>query len=341
MIGDVLTSSILFEALRKKYPRAELHYLIQPHTAAVVENNPFIDKIIESNPDQEESLFGLMKLVIEIRKTDYDVVIDVFSKINSALITTLSRAKKRVGYSKWYTSGAYSETFLYKKKPQTNAGLAIENRMLLLKALSPDFEAEIKPKIYLLESEKTAAVVMLKKAGVSKDLPLFMISILGSSQQKTYPLKYMAKILDYLVEHSRAQLLFNYIPRQKREAEDFFRLCSETTRQKIFFDVFGKNLREFLALTSQCDALIGNEGGAVNMAKALNIPTFAVYSPHITKKVWASYKGKNHRAVHLADFYPELFPRKKNYKSAADYQLMKPELLLPELNKFLKKITFS
>jgi len=28
MIGDVLTSSILFEALRKEFPTAELHYMI-------------------------------------------------------------------------------------------------------------------------------------------------------------------------------------------------------------------------------------------------------------------------------------------------------------------------
>ena len=46
MIGDVLTSSILFEVLRAEYPNAELHYLIYPHTLPVVENNPFIDKII-------------------------------------------------------------------------------------------------------------------------------------------------------------------------------------------------------------------------------------------------------------------------------------------------------
>ena len=340
MIGDVLTSSILFEALREKYPQAELHYLVQAHTVAVVENNPFIDKIIVSNHSQEKSLIGFTKIIAEIRRAHYDVVIDVFSKINSALITTLSGAKKRVGYLKWFTSGAYSNTFTYKKKPETQAGLAIENRMLLLKALSPDFEAEKKPKIYLQKPEKKLAETLLREAGVSKDLPLFMISILGSSLKKTYPPKYMAQILDYIVEHSQAQLLFNYIPKQRKEAEELFSFCSAPTQQKIFFDVFGNNLREFLALTSQCDALIGNEGGAVNMAKALDIPTFAIFSPQITKKAWASFEGKDHISIHLADFYPQLFPRKKK-QPASDYQLMNPELFLPQLNEFLKKITFS
>ncbi len=38
MIGDVLTSSILFEALRLKYPNAQLDYLINEHTFPVVQN---------------------------------------------------------------------------------------------------------------------------------------------------------------------------------------------------------------------------------------------------------------------------------------------------------------
>ena len=46
MIGDVLTSSILFEAIKIEHPSAELHYLINSHTVPVVENNPFVDKLV-------------------------------------------------------------------------------------------------------------------------------------------------------------------------------------------------------------------------------------------------------------------------------------------------------
>ena len=46
MIGDVLTSSVMFEALRQKYPDAQLDYLINEHTFPVVQNNPFIDDYV-------------------------------------------------------------------------------------------------------------------------------------------------------------------------------------------------------------------------------------------------------------------------------------------------------
>ena len=57
-----------------------------------------------------------------------------------------------------------------------------------------------------------------------------------------------------------------------------------SAQKQIYFDVFGETLRDFLAITYHCDALIGNEGGAINMAKALNVPTFTIFSPWIKKE---------------------------------------------------------
>jgi heptosyltransferase-2 len=43
MIGDVLTSSLLFEVLKNNYKESELHYLINSHTSEIINNNPLID----------------------------------------------------------------------------------------------------------------------------------------------------------------------------------------------------------------------------------------------------------------------------------------------------------
>lgn len=335
MIGDVLTSSILFEALKDKYPQSDLHYLVQAHTIPVLENNPFIDQLII----QEKSP-SFIKLLKQVKKEKYDVIIDVYAKINSALISTLSGVKKRISYHKWYTSAAYTKTFKSKRKPETSAGLAIENRMLLLKGLSPEFPEIFKPQIYLSEEEKITAKKILAESGVSSEAPLFMISILGSSSEKTYPPEFMVKIIDFIVSETGAQLLFNYIPKQEKEALEIFNLCSTKTQKNIFFNVFGKNLREFLTLTSCCNALIGNEGGAVNMAKALDIPTFAIFSPQISKQAWFSNFEGIHMAVHLKDYKPEIFRKKIKEKGEirALYQHFTPELFLEELKLFLNKV---
>jgi heptosyltransferase II len=341
MIGDVLTSSILFEALKQKYPAAQLHYLIHRHTAPVVENNPFIDELILFDPAKDEKLRAFYTFLRAVRKQNYDIVIDVYSKINTAVITAWSRAKIRSSYHKWYTHKAYTHTFENKKHLETNAGFAVENRMQLLKAISPDFPVEIKPKIYLTSEETGAAKQRLLADGISLEKPLFMCGILGSSEAKTYPLPYMAQVLDFVVEKTGAQLLFNYIPKQVEEAARLYDLCNPETQKQIFFDIFGTSLRDFMSITSHCDALLGNEGGAVNMAKALDVPTFAIFSPQIKKESWSLYEnGTTNVSVHLRDYKPMLFNNSpKNKKEQKElYQEFEPQFFFEKMLAFLQLI---
>lgn len=342
MIGDVLTSTILFEALRKEFPNAQLHYLIQRHTLPVVENSPFIDKLVLFDPLELKGFLGLKKLAEEVRREKYGVVIDVYAKLNSAFITNNSGAKIRISYHKWYTSYAYSKTFRVKAKAETVAGLAVENRMMLLQGLSGSFPKELKPRIFLTSEEIVWAKKTLSEAGIPPGKHLIMIGVMGSSPEKTYPLEYMAAILDFIAQRINVGFLFNYIPHQLEEVKKLLLLCSPQTRKKIYFEVTGKNLREFIALTSQCGAFIGNEGGAANMAKALGIPTFSIFSPQIKKENWALYEdGKKNVSVHLEDYklivLNNLSKHQIREKAAQFYELFEPNLILAKIESFLNR----
>jgi len=342
MIGDVLTTSILFEALRREYPEAELHYLIFPHTRPVVENNPFIDKLILFE-DSDKNPLNFVSFLQKIKKEEYEVVIDVYSKLGTALISWVSGAKFRISFNKWYTRHFYTAVFDRNIIPKTKAGMAIEKRMQLLQPLHKNFPEEIKPKIYLTPAEISSAKQLLSQSGINSEKPLLIISVLGSSKNKTYPSEYLAVLLNKIVKETEAQLLFNYIPSQLDEALNIYQLCNPNTQKHVYLNIFGKSLREFMALTSQCDALIGNEGGAVNMAKALNVPTFAIFSPSVTKENWNIFEDDiTNVSVHLQDFVPEIYQMKskKELKSqtAEMYYQFKPDYISEKLQKFLETI---
>jgi len=342
MIGDVLTTSILFEALKAEHPNAELHYVINSHTFPVVDNNPFIDKFLFVTPEVENSKPQFLVFLKSIKKEKYDAVIDVYSTFSSNLMTMFSGANIKISKQKWYTSYYYTHTFKEAKTPQTNAGLAIENRLQLLQPLCANIPQKLEPKIYLTseEIEKSEQFLIDSKIDLSK--PLFMISVLGSGENKTYPLAHMAKVIDFIYEQTNGQILFNYIPKQIHEAKTVYNFCKAETKKHIFFEVFGKSLREFLAITHHCTSMIGNEGGAINMAKALDIPTFTIFSPWITKEAWNMFEdGKTHVSVHLKDFNPEIIENtrskelKSNWKSL--YELIEPQLFFKALKQFLKE----
>jgi len=344
MIGDVLTSSILFEALRKKYPDAELHYLIYPHTKPVVENNPFIDKIIEYAPEIGKDPIKFLKFLSFIRNESYSVIIDIYSKISSGIIASYSGASIRLGFQKNYTRIFYTQTFTYKEKPETRAGLAIENRMQVLKGLDQEFPKELKPKIYISTEEKETFRKKLLKQGIKIDQPMIMCGVLGSSTMKSYPGNYMASLLDELVKHiPNAQILFNYLPYQYTEAKNIYNQCNPGTQSQIFLNIYESSLKGFILNAANCDLYFGNEGGAANIMKALEIPTFSIHSPIVKKNYWAIYEDDmKHVSIHLEDFQPLLFkscpPKISKQKNAALYQNLNPELIKLKLSEFFKNL---
>jgi len=341
MIGDVLTTSILFEALRLKYPEAQLDYLINAHTLAVVENHPNIDNFILFTKAEENSKRALLKFAKSIKYKKYDVVIDVYSKLSSNIITLFSKAKTKISYYKPYTTFVYDYNIKRRKKTDANFGLAIENRLQLLAPLNIKIR-EAKPKIFLTKKEVVDSKRFLQTHNINFSVPLYMISVLGSDTNKTYPFPFMAKIIDTLVKQTNGQVLFNYIPNQKAQAQSIYNLCKPETQKAIYFNIFGHNLREFLAITKHCSALIGNEGGAINMAKALDVKTFAIFSPWISKVTWSLFEDENNNvSVHLKDYKPELYDAKtvNDIKSNALvlYQEFLPSFFERKLNVFLQQ----
>ncbi len=341
MIGDVLASSIICANLKALYPESSLDYLIYPFTKPVVEHNPDIDNLILFDNKYRESKVKFMKFVHGIRKSNYDIVVDAYGILGSNIIVGFSKAKTRIGFYKPYSSFIYSHTVEELKTPLTNAGLALDNRMQLVKVLEPNLPLISRPKIYLTQEEITYGRNFLDEKGISPDTKTYMISVLGSLNIKSYPAAYMAQLLDVIAQNSNAALIFNYIPSQQAEAEAIYSLCSEATKQKIRLDIVPGTIREFLSVLYHCNALIGNEGGAVNMAKALEIPTFTIFSTWIKKEAWNSFEdGTTTISVHLKDFKPELYgetsPKEMKPQALELYSQFTPDLIIPALKKYIE-----
>lgn len=340
MIGDVLISSIICDNLRKAYPNATIDYLVNESTTPVLSGNNSFDNLILFEQKHQKSFWQLLKLASGIRRNNYDIIIDAYSKLQSWVIVGLSGAPKRISYRKSARTFLYTDNIPLADSPSTNLGLAIERRLSLLEPLHLDIPLETTPKLFVSADEKAFAKKLFAEKKVDSSRKTVMISLLGSEPLKTYPLNYMTQIVDYIGQNHDVNILFNYFPKQLEQAKTIYNACSETSKNKIYFDLLGNDLRGFIAIMDACDMIIGNDGGAINMAKALGKPSFIIFSPHIEKKIWATFEdGKNHISVHLNDFKPNLFENKEYKelkKNALDlYESFKPELFLKELEKFL------
>ena len=341
MIGDVLVSSILCDNLRKAYPKAQIDYMVYKSTIAVLQGNTSFDNLILFKEKHQKSKWEYFKLLKSIRVEKYDLVIDAYSKLESWLVVLFSGAKQKISYWKKGREFLYTDTVKRKKTSNTNLGLIIEQRLALLNPLHLDIELETFPRIYVMQEENDFAASLFESHGINQSKKTIMVSIIGSSPDKTYPLEYMSQLVDFIADKGNVNILFNYFPKQIEEAKTIYNGCKESTKKKIYFSVLGKNIREFIAIMNHCDMIIGNDGGAINMAKALEKPSFIIFSPWIDKKGWATFEdGINHVSLHLKEFKPDLFegktPKILKKETISFYTAFTPELIDPALNTFLE-----
>ena len=107
MIGDVLVSSLLCNNLRKAYPKAQIDYMVYKSTLPVLQGVTSVDNYILFERKHRRSKIQFFKLIFEVRKEKYDLIIDAYSKLESWLTVLFSNATTKISYKK------FGRTFLY------------------------------------------------------------------------------------------------------------------------------------------------------------------------------------------------------------------------------------
>ncbi len=340
-IGDVLISSVIANNYKKEHPKSIIHFLAYDYTHGVIENNPNIDKIITINDKEIKKISTLIRLIKTVRKSKYDVIFDPYSKFQSRVICKFSKAKITIGHKsrkKLGNLGYYTNPIEISKHKTHFCGKAIEDRIHLLKQACTISNINYEPKIFLTDIEKHK-----KPLGQYANKKTIVLGVLGSTPQKSMPYSYIAILVDYITQNYNVNIIFNYAPHQKKEAIKIYNLCQ--FQENILLDIYADSIRDFIVLMHNCDALVSNEGGSVHIAKAIGKPTFTIFSPYVNKDHWASFEdGSFHQSVHLLEMKPDLFnnftfeERKKIEENPDElYKQLTPEMIIPELDLFLKK----
>ncbi|MET0008680.1 MAG: lipopolysaccharide heptosyltransferase II [Candidatus Thiodiazotropha sp. 6PLUC4] len=106
-IGDIVFASPLIHALRRRYPKARISWLVQPESKALLEQHPELDEVVVWPRADWEKLWkarSWLALWYEIaafkkvlRRQQYDLALDVQGLLKSGILTWLSGAQQRIG----------------------------------------------------------------------------------------------------------------------------------------------------------------------------------------------------------------------------------------------------
>src|SRR5437016_13978522 len=94
-LGDIIHTLPAVASLKHNYPGWTLTWAVEPRWAPLLENNPFIDRIL---PIRRSSLSDFLASRRALREERYDFAVDFQGLIKSALVASASHADRIFGF---------------------------------------------------------------------------------------------------------------------------------------------------------------------------------------------------------------------------------------------------
>ena len=105
-VGDVVHTIPVLNKLRRRYPAAQIDWLVTPPIAELLRHHPAITNVIEFAREEWQSPWRLTpfanyaRLAASLRATGYDLVVDMHGQLRTALLTLATGATVRVGFDR-------------------------------------------------------------------------------------------------------------------------------------------------------------------------------------------------------------------------------------------------
>ncbi|MBI3047741.1 MAG: glycosyltransferase family 9 protein [Acidobacteria bacterium] len=138
-LGDVVHGIPAAAALRQRYPRAQIDWLVDPRYRELLDLVEGLDRCIPFDPrDLIRGRTEAWHTLRELRQLRYDAVLDFQGLLKSAVLSRLVGARRTIGFPRQHLREPLAR-FLYSETPDPGAGRHVIDRSLgLLRAVGVD-----------------------------------------------------------------------------------------------------------------------------------------------------------------------------------------------------------
>lgn len=295
-IGDALIALPVCGSLRKTYPEARIDYMLYDDIAPLFRDHPVIDNVITLSAEERSRPLKYMRKILSIRRTGYDVVLDLKSLPSGTFATFLSGARQTVGFDRPRSRGWVYKTRVPRRVPGTNA---VDKRLRVLEGLGWSIQRDTRISVRLPEPEVQRMHSRMTAAGVDMDRVVLLFHITASRARKTWPMDCFVAVMEHCQRRYAAQMVMSWGPGEHgyvQEAASRLRHASDA-----YTSVATTDIRELAALAANCDMFVGNDSGPRHIAEAVGTPTLAVFAPLEKKTNWMPTLNERNQGVDLSD----------------------------------------
>jgi len=286
-VGDVIRTLPAVKALKDCYPSSHIAWVVEEPSKALLESQPEIDEVIlfprKKWTDGIRSARRMWRTAVEVRgfvtdlrRREFDTVLDFHGILKSGLISFFSGAPERVGFDR-RSSKEFNFLFSNVKVRLQDDKVSRNKRNLSLLGgigLKPDGS---RPSLHIPSKDREYIESFFKGLSISPKSPLIAIHP-GTSPKTSYkrwmPNQY-SQVADRLVRELGASIIFTWGPGELKWVEDIQKEMKEAS-------ILGpktESLTQLGEVYRRCHLYLGGDTGPMHIASFMGIPAVVIYGP--------------------------------------------------------------
>jgi predicted lipopolysaccharide heptosyltransferase III len=287
LIGDVVFTTPLIRALRRRYPDTRLAYAVEPAAAPVLHGNPHLDELLVL-PRRRGALRAWDDLAAarRLRSRRFDVVIDLHGGPRGSWLTWTTGAPMRIGYQAAGRSWMYTHTV-----PRTADGLsrhAVANQWDLLAPLGIELPDPARDPVEMASDPEAAARVdrILSDAGVEPGVPLVVIHVSAGNRFRRWPPESFAALIASLaLRDSRRRFVLTSGPSDAGAARALVQRVSGAGTPAAGAVIDPQlEVDELRALIERAAVYIGGDSGPLHIAATTRTPVVGLFGATLPER---------------------------------------------------------
>jgi len=304
-VGDVVQTIPVLNKLRRRYPAAQIDWLVTPAIAELLQHNPAISNVIEfsreewSTPWRLAPFVNSARLAAKLKHANYDLVLDLQGQLRSAIFARSTGTPVRIGFDKPRAQAWQASTRKFSKEARRHAWqgaregswLAYTNRIPVptIDVHAVDRYLSVGPMLGLDDGAADFSFPIPNEASERIDALLDYYGIAKAKlvamapgtiwQTKEWRSDAFAEVARHFLQKGFAVTLIGS-DRERAVCDDVAKLAPGAV------NLAGETtLSELAALICRSAIGVTNDSGPMHLAVALGRPVVSVFGP--TDPVWA------------------------------------------------------
>ncbi|MCP4549080.1 MAG: glycosyltransferase family 9 protein [bacterium] len=271
-LSDIIFFMPAVKEIHKRYPGIEIHVMVMDSWADLLRKEPGLAGLIVYKQDQlkvrSSSYFRLLK---EIRNRAFDCVILMGEHVDPPrdLIAYVSQAAMRLGVFQPERESILNCMVRWRGQDRYKNELAGEMTRVLGLRFDPHTW-----RFTMRQEESRAAEQMVHFRKPIKDQMLIGIDTSHGKSSKRFSTDNMRYLVDHLIEKMRAKIMLMQIDgSEAKELADFRRRLRGEA-----LDMPSQELRETVAMLSQCSLFVSGNTELFHVAVATGVPSIGLFT---------------------------------------------------------------